>query len=238
MRHSNPTTGPDAGVRRVHWIARPDHGLSAGARIAVTRPVPFQVETGSSRIYIKVGATGRFGHAHGVHGRLVSGKVDLGGSGELVFDMRSFVVNPPEARQYVGLGGGVLALRPAEDDRGHARPIRPRRGAPPQGDVHDRLRHAARRPGAGDPGRYQLDGQLTLRGVARRLPIAAIVERTETPGLFRLLGASRSCRLASGSLPTRPSAASWAWPTSSTSGASWRSGPHALIAIPPGEDDG
>ena len=189
MRHSIPRPALMLASAVFTGSLGPTTAYPRVARIAVTRPVPFQVETGSSRIYIKVGATGRFGHAHGVHGRLVSGKVDLGGSGELVFDMRSFVVDPPEARQYVGLGGGVSRSDQRKTTEDMLGPF-----------VLDVVHHpratytiASATPlegqAPGDPGRYQLDGQLTLRGVARRLPIAAIVERTETPGLFRLLGA-------------------------------------------------
>src|SRR4051794_12329192 len=71
--------------------------------------IPFQVDPGSSRVYMRVGASGRLGHEHGILGRLESGFVDRGGRGELTFSTRSFIADPPEARQYVGLAGSVSA---------------------------------------------------------------------------------------------------------------------------------
>ncbi len=217
--------GPTTAYPQVAWIA-------------VTRPVSFQVETGSGRVSIKVGSTGRFGHDHGVQGRLVSGKVDLGGSGEWVFDMRSFVVDPPEARQHVGLGGGVLRSDQQETTEDMLGPF-----------VLDVVHHpratytiASATPldgqAPGDPGRYQLDGQLTLRGVARRLPVAAIVERTETPGVFRLLGAFSILQTSFKITPY--TALGGIVGVADQLRHLRRSGdpdPDAPIAVPPGEDD-
>ena len=53
--------------------------------------VAFEVDLGASRVYVKVGTGARFGHGHGVEGRLASGSIKLGGGGEIVFDLRSFV---------------------------------------------------------------------------------------------------------------------------------------------------
>ena len=91
MQHSIPRPAVLLAAAVFTGSLGPTRAYPRVARLAVTRPVPFQVAAGSSRVCIKVGAMGRFGHDYGVQGRLVSGKVDLGGSGELVFDMQSFV---------------------------------------------------------------------------------------------------------------------------------------------------
>src|SRR4051812_12564587 len=66
-------------------------------------PVAFEVDTGASRVYIKVGITTKLGHEHGVEGNLKSGKLKPGDGGELIFDMTSFMADTPEARKRVGL---------------------------------------------------------------------------------------------------------------------------------------
>ncbi len=58
-----------------------------------------------SRVYIHVGKTG-FGHEHAVEGRLKSGRLNLAAAtGELTFDMTSFVADTAAARKYIGLNG-------------------------------------------------------------------------------------------------------------------------------------
>jgi polyisoprenoid-binding protein YceI len=147
-----------------------------------------QVDPGSSRIYVKVTASGRMGHEHGILGRLDSGFVDWGGKGELNFSTRSFVADPPEARRYVGLAGDV-----SDSDRKKTTDNMLGEG------VLDVARHptatyklAASTPldgqHAGAPGRYRLDGTFTLHGVTRTLAVAATVEETTTPGVFRMRG--------------------------------------------------
>ena len=61
-----------------------------------TPPVPGDVDTERSRVYIFVGKTG-FGHDHAIVGRLASGRVVLDApqnAGQLVFDMPSFLATP------------------------------------------------------------------------------------------------------------------------------------------------
>jgi polyisoprenoid-binding protein YceI len=154
------------------------------------RPSPsaavFQVDTAASRLYVKVAASGRLGHDHGVQGPLESGTITLGGTGTLVFAMRKFVTDTPEARRYVGLSGTV-----SEGDR--QKTVATMLG--PQ--VLDVARFptatyeiAAAVPldnqAPGDPGRYKLDGQFTLHGAARQQPLIAQVDRTETAGVLRM----------------------------------------------------
>ncbi len=148
----------------------------------------FQVDTTSSRVYIKVDPATALGHAHGVQGNLSSGKVTVGGGGELVFDMNSFVADTPQARQYVGLPakfGGADAQKVTANMKG--------------GDVLDVARFptatfgiASVKPldGAqpGGPGRYQLDGQFTLHGVTRPLSLTVAADAGPQPGTLRARG--------------------------------------------------
>ena len=77
-------------------------------------PTPAQVmkldaDVEASRVYIKVTSGSRLGHDHGVAGRLESGWVKPGIGGEIVFAMRTFITDTPEARRYVGLTAPVKA---------------------------------------------------------------------------------------------------------------------------------
>ena len=68
---------------------------------------PGSIDTLASRAYIYVGKTG-FGHEHAVAGYLADGAVHLGAgqnAGVIVFDMRRFVADTAEAREYIGLKG-------------------------------------------------------------------------------------------------------------------------------------
>src|SRR5215475_11218389 len=83
----------------LHW------GVTTAPARPDTKAAPsYEVDSKASRIYVKVGTATRLGHEHGVQGGLKSGKLSLGGGGELVFDMASFTADSPEARQRVGLG--------------------------------------------------------------------------------------------------------------------------------------
>jgi polyisoprenoid-binding protein YceI len=153
--------------------------LAAGAARCQTT---CQLDPAASRVYVKVGSATLLGHPHGVEGNLVSGKLTLGGAGELVFDMTSFTADTAEARRYVGLAGTVSAAdaRKVTDNM---------RG----GDVLDvgRFPRAVyaiasatplRGQQAGEPGPYQLDGRFTLHGVTQPLRLTAVVERAGARG--------------------------------------------------------
>jgi hypothetical protein len=155
------------------------------ARPAVT-PVVFQVDTAASRVYIKVGASGRLGHDHGVQGKLASGTIALGESGNLVFAMKTFTADTPEARQSVGLSGAVSA---GDRQKINANMLGPDILGVAQYPtatyaIATALPLDAQAPG--EPGRYKLDGQFTLHGAARQQPLIAQVDRTETPGVLRM----------------------------------------------------
>ncbi len=162
-------------------------GLSAaGGETPAARDGALQVDTAASRAYIKVGSTTRLGHPHGVVGQLSAGSVTLGGSGELEFDMRSFVADRPEARNYVGLTGSVSASDAQKTT-----------GTMQGKDVLNVAKFPIARyvfrsatpldgQSAGAPGNYRLDGDFTLHGVARPLPLTATVEKTDTLGVLRM----------------------------------------------------
>jgi polyisoprenoid-binding protein YceI len=159
----------------------------------------YQVDTRSSRVYIKVGSTTRLGHPHGVQGDLAGGKITLGGPGELVFDMASFTADTPEARRYVGLPEGssdgpkVTANMQGPDvlDVAHY----------PQATFA--IAGAAPMDGqqAGQPGRYVLDGRFTLHGTTQAVRIAANLEQTSQPGVLRLRGSFTISQTAYGIRP-------------------------------------
>jgi polyisoprenoid-binding protein YceI len=142
----------------------------------------------SSRVYIFVGKTG-FGHEHGVVGRLKSGRVRLDvpqQSGQLVFDMRSFVADTEEARKFVGLDGTTDASTQREVN------------ANMQGNaVLDVARYpvstftmssVTRLPQLSSRGlpQYQFVGDFTLHGATQRIQVVADAE--EKNGWIHLRG--------------------------------------------------
>lgn len=144
-----------------------------------------QVDTQSSRTYIKVGSSTRFGHDHGVVGTLKGGTVDFAAGGDITFDMRTFVADRPEARSYVGLTKGISA---SDAQKTTATMLGK--------DVLDvtrfptaRYSYKAAKPlegqQPGQPGKYQLDGFFTVHGATRNLPINASLEATDQPGVYR-----------------------------------------------------
>jgi hypothetical protein len=173
-------------------LGRAEPGSSVGSTGTrstrkVESPGGFVVETLSSRVYAKVGAQG-YGRVHGISGKLLSGKVDLNGSGELVFEMKSFAADPPEARRHLALphdishsdqkkitanmlGSDVL------DAANHPKAVYAINAATPlDGQA------------SGELGRYQLDGKFTLRGVTRTQRLIVLVERADTPGDLLMRG--------------------------------------------------
>ena len=146
---------------------------------------PLQVDTQSSRAYIKVGSATRFGHDHGVLGMLRGGTVDFAAGGDLTFDMRTFIADRPEARTYVGLtkaisasdaqkttttmlGKDVLNVAQFPTARYSYKVAKPLDGQRP-----------------GQPGNYQLDGFFTVHGNTKNQPLRAVLEATDQPGVYR-----------------------------------------------------
>lgn len=174
-------------------------GLTAGQG---TPAVKYQVHTGASRVYIRVDKATRLGHEHGIIGQLASGSFQFGGTGELVFDVRTFVADTPEARRYVGLS--------PDFSRTDAQKVNANMLGP---DVLD----VARFPTAtfkitsfqpldnqaqGEPGRYQCNGTFTLHGVTRNLAFNAQFERNpQRADVWHLRGAFNVLQTAYGITP-------------------------------------
>jgi hypothetical protein len=148
----------------------------------------YQVETSSSRVYIRVGSATRLGHNHGIQGTISSGTVTLGGTGELVFAVSSFVADTPEARQYVGLEPGF--------SRSDAKKVNENMRGPDCLDVGNyptaTCSLTSIRPldgqAAGQTGRYQCDGRFTLHGVAQNVSFTATAQATDKDKVLRFRG--------------------------------------------------
>lgn len=138
---------------------------------------PGQVELKSSRVYVFVGKTG-LGHEHAVIGTLKSGEMHFGkdkDSGKLEFDMRTFVADTPDARQYIGLKG--------ETDRATQQKVNANMLGPqvlnvasfPTAtlEIVSIKKQSDLKDGAAG---YQIEGDFTLHGVARRIRFTALDE--------------------------------------------------------------
>jgi len=160
-------------------------GAEGTARPAASA-VAFRVDAAASRVFIKVGASGRIGHDHGVQGQLASGAITLGKGGTLAFDMRTFRTDSPEARQYVGLSGTVSTGDQRKVDANMLGPqvLDVARFPTAEYTITSAVPVDGRAPG--EPGRYRLDGQLTLHGKSRPLPLVAQVDPTGSPGILRM----------------------------------------------------
>lgn len=156
---------------------KPAEKDSTGEQADPKLPTPGGVELKTSRVYAFVGKTG-LGHEHAVIGTLTSGELHLGrekDAGKLVFDMRSFVADTPEARQYVGLKG--------ETDRATQQKVNSNMLGPAVLNVASfptatfavtsiKKQRDFKDGAAG----YQFEGGFTLRGVARKIRFTALDE--------------------------------------------------------------
>lgn len=88
----------------------------ASACFAFDQPRPFlsvgsyRIDTKTSRVHVRVNKATRFGHAHGIEGRVKSGSVRFdpkSPGGEIVFDLAALVADSPEARKHVGVTGDI-----------------------------------------------------------------------------------------------------------------------------------
>jgi polyisoprenoid-binding protein YceI len=150
----------------------------------------FEVDTKTSRIYVRVDPDGR-GHAHGVVAQLQSGSLTLGATekaGELVFDLASFVADEPRARQYVGLEGKVSD----SDRRSVTRTMLGTQVLNVRQYPKATYEIASVIPldgqAAGRPGRYRFDGRLSLHGAEQPVRFEAKAEASGTEGGLRLRG--------------------------------------------------
>ena len=146
-----------------------------------------EVDLARSRVFIFVGKTG-LGHDHGVVGQLKSGVLHLGAkqqAGQLVFDMKTFVADTPEARRFVGLSGET-------DAKTRKAVTQNMLGA----DVLDAAKYptatfnissslATAPPNAKSPPLFILDGQFTLHGVTKPLRLTIQVEEDSSSAHVR-----------------------------------------------------
>jgi polyisoprenoid-binding protein YceI len=161
----------------------------------------YQVDAGTSRVYVKVGTATALGHVHGIEGNLSSGKILFGGAGELVFDLTSFTADTPQARQYVGL--------PVQFSQSDAQKVTANmRGSDvlnvgrfPTTTFSIVAATPAEGQKPGDPGLYQLDGRFTLHGTTRPLSFTATVEQGSTPGTLHARGSFTILQTAYGIQP-------------------------------------
>jgi polyisoprenoid-binding protein YceI len=167
--------------------------LGVGVRVTPTRAAEpaaaYEVDVEVSRIYVKVGSTTRLGHAHGVEGKLKSGKLTLGGPGEIVFDMASFTADTADARKRVGLEDKKVTETEAktvtETMRGER--VLDVDKYPTATFQIASITPLDKQP-AGRPGGYELEGRFTLHGVERKLQVKAKLEATDKPGILKLTG--------------------------------------------------
>jgi polyisoprenoid-binding protein YceI len=164
-------------------------GVRATPARAAEPAAAYEVDVEASRIYVKVGTTTRLGHAHGVEGKLKSGKLTFGGEGELVFDMASFTADTADARKRLGLEDKKVTETEAktvtETMRGER--VLDVDKYPTATFQIASVTPLDKQP-AGRPGDYELEGRFTLHGVERKLHLKAKLEATDKPGALRLTG--------------------------------------------------
>ncbi len=142
-------------------------------------PQAGEVSLDRSRVYVHVGKTG-LGHEHAVEGRLKSGALHLQGqpsSGELVFDMASFVADTPGARKYIGLTGSTDAATRAKVTANMLGPhVLNVRHDPTARFV---VKAITPQPNKSRRGlsEYTIEGEFTLRGRTRVVQISADAEQ-------------------------------------------------------------
>lgn len=152
------------------------------------QPTKLDADLDNSRVYIKVTSGSRLGHDHGVAGKLESGWVKPGAGGQLVFAMRTFITDTPDARRYVGLTAPIKA---ADQQKSSSNML----GSDvlyvqkfPRATFDIKSFEPAEGQATGAPGMYQLGGTFTLHGVSRPLAIRAKLEPTTDPAVTRLRG--------------------------------------------------
>lgn len=170
-----PKVSPASATRLILAAALLAIAAPAGAQPA---PTPLAVDAAASRVWTFVDKGGLVGHVHAVEGRLSSGWIAPGArerAGELVFDMRSFRADTPDARRALRLDGEVDANTQQQTNDNMLGP-----------QVLDVARHptasfqidsallAPAQPGK--PPAYDLVGAFTLHGARRPLTVRAQFE--------------------------------------------------------------
>ncbi|MCE9604722.1 MAG: YceI family protein [Planctomycetia bacterium] len=149
---------------------------------------PGQVDPQRSKAYAHVAARG-LGHEHGVEGRVASGTIRLGvaqQAGEFTFDMKSFVCDTAESRQYVGIKGTTDDSTQQQTTANMISAAVLDVGKFPTAQYVIRSSLLLAKQQAADPDWYELAGDFTLHGVTRPLTIRVVAE--PAPGGTRLRG--------------------------------------------------
>ena len=152
------------------------------------QPGPGDVELAGSRVYVFVGKAG-LGHDHAVAGSLQAGRLRLGAAeqaGTLVFDMRSFRADTPEARKILGLPGATDDGTRKQVDDNMLGPAVLDVAKHPTATFEVRSSLPSPRPAAAGKTAYDLVGLFTLHGVTR--PVTIRVEAEAADPLVRLWG--------------------------------------------------
>jgi polyisoprenoid-binding protein YceI len=153
-----------------------------------TPPVPGDIDTALSRIYVYVDKAG-FGHEHGVEAKLTSGRLQLGvnqNAGEILIDMTSFSADTDEARRYVGLDGSTDAGTRKEVNNNMLGPyvLDVQKYPTAKFKVGSIQPVKANRPNA--PPQVQLVGDFTLHGTTNKLTVVA--DTAKVNGYTRIYG--------------------------------------------------
>ena len=162
--------------------------VAADAALGQPPPAPGDVDLTGSRVYVFVGKTG-LGHDHAVVGSLQAGRVRLGAAdqaGALVFDMRSFRADTPEARKLLGLAGETDADTRRQVDENMLGPAVLDVARHPTATFEVRSALPAPQQPANGKTVYDLMGTFTLHGVAR--PVTIRAEAEAVGPLIRLWG--------------------------------------------------
>lgn len=148
----------------------------------------WQVDATASRIYVKVTASTRLGHNHGIVGKLTSGVLHGTGTGSLVFEMTSFTADTPEARQYVGLEPKFSAsdAQKVTSNMLGADVLNVARYPQANFAIATFAPQDGQKLGA--PGRYHVKGDFTLHGVKQTVQFLATLEPTDKPGVLHMQG--------------------------------------------------
>ncbi|MCA9264492.1 MAG: YceI family protein [Planctomycetales bacterium] len=162
---------------------------STGAATAAPQYQLGDINIESSRVYTKVFKSTSIGHEHGVEGRLQRGRISLGstgGSGELVFDLRTFRADTDTARKYVGLSDSTDAATAQKVNQNMLGGQVLNTGKFPTAVFTIQSSTAMPEPSQRGLLQYRLDGVLELHGVKRQLSVLADV--TEQNGWTHLRG--------------------------------------------------
>lgn len=136
------------------------------------------VDLAGSRVYVFVAKKG-IGHDHAIEGALSEGQVRLGAAeqaGRLVFDMRSFRADGPEARKLLRLAGETDAGTRKQVDDNMLGPAVLDAARHPTATFEIRSALPSAKPAAAGKTAWDLSGSFTLHGVTRPLSVRAEAE--------------------------------------------------------------